>query len=165
MIKNDMEEDPGRPAYFRRLKPSYYRRDKNQDYSSRCIYMLTILKSADMPRFCSISGGIGDYTGQLRVRTSLSPLGIQVRNELKNLPGRFPWIEIWRAAVMPDHVHFVIYVREEGHCHLGRIEQTFCGNVSRAWHRFCGKGPEEEMQSVFEPFYHDRILRRRSQLR
>ena len=152
------------PGYFKPLKPSYYRRDKRHDYSSRSIYMLTLFKNDGLPWFSSVSGGIGDYTGQLRVRVSLSPLGIFVNNELQNLRYKFPWIEIWRSVVMPDHLHFLIFVKEAGHCHLGRIEETLCGTISRAWHKFQGKGPEEPMQSVFKPFYHDRILRRKGQL-
>ena len=153
------------PPYSRPLSPSYYRRDKNHDYTSRCIYMLTLFKSDDMPWFSHISGGIGDYTGNLRVRVNLSPLGIQANNELKNLPTRFPWIEIWRSVVMPDHIHFIVFVKEAGHCHLGRIEETLCGNISRAWHKFQGKGADSPLQPVFKPYYHDRILRRRGQLK
>lgn len=152
------------PAFYKPLKPSYYRRDKNHDYSSRCIYMLTLLKSDDMPWMSQISGGIGDYTGQLRVRVRHSSLGIIANNELANLRQRFPWIEIWRSVIMPDHIHFVIYIKEAGHCHLGRIEETLCGNISRAWHNFQGKSVDEQIQPVFKPFYHDRILRRKGQL-
>lgn len=108
------------PGYFKPLKPSYYRRDKRHDYSSRSIYMLTLFKNDGLPWFSSVSGGIGDYTGQLRVRVSLSPLGIFVNNELQNLRYKFPWIEIWRSVVMPDHLHFLIFVKEAGALSFGQ---------------------------------------------
>ncbi len=158
-----MEEE--RSKYYKDIIPSYYRRDITHDYTSRCIYMITLFKASGIPPFSRITGGKGDYTDNLRVRIILDAPGAIINNEISHLPGYFPWIEIIRFTIMPDHLHIIIFVKEAGHCHLGNIEATLCGNISRAWHKYLGKGTDTPMTSVFEHYYHDRILRRKGQLR
>lgn len=157
-----MEE---RPKYYKDIIPSYYRRDITHDYTSRCIYMLTLFKAAEIPAFSHIVGGKGDYTDNLHARIILDAPGAIINNEISNLHVSFPWIEIIRFVIMPDHLHIVVFVREAGHCHIGNIEARLCGNISRAWHKYLGRGADTPMTSVFEPYYHDRILRRNGQLR
>ena len=102
----------------------------------------------------------------------------------------YPMVEVWRVAMMPDHIHLLVRVREalpEGK-HLGVVVRGFKTGCSRAWwawqdeQALGGKTPStsavpeaSSMAAVseasplekqplrpvlFEPGYHDRIINR-----
>ena len=153
-------EAPYRPAYFKNTIPSYWRRDKNHDYTRRCIYMLTMRKAPDMPDFSNVFAPDGN---PFKPQISLSPLGAIIYHEIHSLSVSFPSVKVFDSVVMPDHIHFVVYLSESG-MHPGDIVKKFKGLCSRAWQRAQGISETEKPEPVFTPGYHDRYARNRNHL-
>lgn len=149
-------EAPYRPAYIKDTIPNYWRRDKNHDYTKRCIYMVTIEKTLSMPTLSYISSPDGNYRNTMTLHSSL---GIIINNEIQSLPSNYPGIKIFDTVIMPDHVHLIIYISVEGKYHLSRIVAALKARCSTAWHTAQGKSEEEKSESVFIPGYHDRYSR------
>ena len=124
-------EAPYRPAYFKNTIPSYWRRDKNHDYTRRCIYMLTMRKAPDKPDFSNVFAPDGN---PFKPQISLSRLGAIIYHEIHSLSVSFPSVKVFDSVVMPDHIHFVVYLSESG-MHPGDIVKKFKGLCSRAWQR------------------------------
>ena len=129
----------------------------------------------------------------------LSPLGRAIlEEELPKIHHFYPQVEVWQAAIMPDHIHILLYVAQplpDGK-KLGDILRRFKGGCSRAWWaqgdtaaqgvvQKTAKKPALESAgttaagtaaagtaavpvlsstvprpSLFEPGYHDRIIKR-----
>ena len=67
---------------------------------------------------------------------ALSELGRRVlEQEVPKIHRFYPMVEVWRVAMMPDHIHLLLWVREplpEGK-HLGMVIRGFKTGCSRAW--------------------------------
>ena len=65
-----------------------------------------------------------------------SPLGRAIiAEELPKIHRYYPQIKVWKAALMPDHLHLLLYVSAplpDGK-KLGDILRRFKGGCSRAW--------------------------------
>lgn len=149
------------PAYFRAKIPSYWRRDKEHDYTRRCIYMLTMLKSPDMPALSEVYTPDGN---PYHAKVKHFRLGIIINNEISNLSHTCPSVRTFDSVIMPDHVHFVVYLTEAGVYHLGDVVKRFKGLCSRAWERAQGLPEAETPAPVFLYGYHDRYSRSSSHL-
>lgn len=134
------------------------RRLHNHRYNDVGTYLVTIAVEGRRPVFGHIEGNIkaaplsSDYPV-----TVLSPLGVKlVSEELPKIHAIYPMVEVWKACVMPDHIHLILHVNAlmpKGK-YLGTVIGAFKGGVSRAW----GEG------TLFEDNYNDRILMRDDQL-
>ena len=89
------------------------------DYYSRCIYHIVLNKALGIPDFSSISGIPGNR--QWPPHINLSPWGEAIASALSNIKNHYPFTSILRRAIMPDHVHFAIFIKEETDIHLGTI--------------------------------------------
>lgn len=97
---------------------------------------------------------------------------------------RYPCVEVWQAALMPDHIHLIIRVKfplPSGK-YLGSIVGAFKGGVTRAWRQLkadafntmasetanakasVSSASAYDSSSLFEPGFNDRILMRDGQL-
>lgn len=69
-------------------------------------------------------------------RMALSELGRRVlQQEVPKISCYYPMVEVWQVAMMPDHIHLLLYVREalpKGK-HLGMVVRGFKTGCSRAW--------------------------------
>lgn len=152
------------PPFFRPLVPNGCRRAIWHDYRSRCIYLITINKNKGIPEFSKLSGIPGDH--QWKPKTVLTSIGEIIMIKLSDLKKEFPFISILRRCIMPDHVHFVLDVKEATSVHLGDIIAFLKGECSRA-ERLMALSEidfQREPVSIFGEGYHDRILRRKNQL-
>ena len=116
---------------------SQHRRAGWQPYGGKGLYMVTLCTEGRQPCF-------GHLEGDIRARRAsaafphivLSELGRAVlEEELPKMHRFYPQVELWQVAVMPDHLHLLIRVREplpKGK-HLGHIISGFKGGCSRAW--------------------------------
>ena len=112
----------------------------------------------------------------------LSELGRRVLNdEVPKIHRFYPEVEVWRVAIMPDHIHLLLWVREalrDGK-HLRMVVRGFKTGCSRAWWQLQdeqGLGGETPSTAavpeasplgnsplrpvLFEKGYHDRIINR-----
>ncbi|MBR1901676.1 MAG: hypothetical protein IJ826_01675 [Bacteroidaceae bacterium] len=164
------------------------RRAEWQDYGGCGLYMITLCIERRHPFFGYLEGNIKAKRGTADFpHIVLSPLGrIVLENELPKIHSLYPQIELWQAAIMPDHLHLLFYIREplpQGK-HLGHIISSFKGGCSRAWWALTATGKTDANATgtaatdtravvpaasaavkatgpaLFEAGYHDRIIRR-----
>ena len=119
------------------IQHNQHRRAEWQDYSGTGLYMITLCIEGRHPLFGHLEGIISAKRGQTDFpHIVLSPLGRTVlEGELPKIHRFYPQIEVWQAAMMPDHLHLLLYVAEplpQGK-KLGDIIRSFKGGCSRAW--------------------------------
>lgn len=98
-------------------------------------------------------------SNSMRVGVRLSALGGIINSEIHNLGYAFPSVRTFDYVIMPDHVHFIVYLTENGKCHLGDVVKHLKSAVSVAWHRLQGRGEDMPVEPVFMEGYHDRYSR------
>ena len=101
------------------------RRCFNWDYSSRCIYMITITL-ADRSR--PILGRLVDEGAEWRIEPS--EIGRIVEECWREIPEQWPGVEVIGSQLMPDHFHGIIFVKEPQKKPLGNIIGSFKSKTS-----------------------------------
>ena len=119
------------------IQHNQHRRAEWQDYGGTGLYMITLCIDGRHPLFGHLEGIISAKRGQTDFpHIVLSPLGRTVlEGELPKIHRFYPQIEVWQAAMMPDHLHLLLYVAEplpQGK-RLGDVIRSFKGGCSRAW--------------------------------
>lgn len=102
---------------------SFNRRCKGHEYRSRCIYMITMLKSPDAPLFSSVTAEPG--AAKLTPVVSLFPVGEIIYRCLNDMCRNYPQLKILRRIAMPDHIHFELFVTERTVMSLGSMMAAF----------------------------------------
>ena len=164
-----------------------HRRSFSHDYRAVGTYMLTMVVEGRKRVFGRIEGTSKGKAGTNEMpHMVLSELGRQVVEvEIQKIHHFYPMAEVWRVAMMPDHIHLLIRVGEplpEGK-HLGTIVRGFKTGCTRAWwrlekHSSKPRGetlgttaspssaavpeasPSGLLPVLFEAGYHDRIINR-----
>lgn len=133
---------------------SFNRRCLNHDYRSRCIYMITMLKSPSAPRFSSITRD--PTAAKITPVVEIHPAGGIIYDCLAQLCRDYPELSILRSIVMPDHIHFELFVTRPTQQPLGSMMGAF---KSACTSRFNAAFPAllRERESLFEPGFNDKI--------
>lgn len=143
--------------YWQAKHPNYWRRAEWHDYTGRAIYMITMLKAESCPAFSTIKALENNPD---KTYSDLSPLGCIINNVIFNFSRKFPNVDIPAFAIMPDHVHIIVFIKVAGVTSLGEVVRSIKGMCSASWRDFCH---EEILTSVFLKGYHDRILTKKGQ--
>lgn len=141
------------------------RRAPWHDYRSKCIYMITINAAKNVQPFCYQTGIPGDH--DYKPKSNNTDIGEIIARNLSMIRDNFPFTSILRRVIMPEHIHFVIFIKESGMCHLGEIIRKFKANCTREIYGYLSprsSGWDEKLPPVFEDGYHDRILLKEGQL-
>lgn len=135
---------------------SFNRRCKGHDYRSRCIYMITMLKSPEAPIFSSI---IRDPAARkISPIVNIHPAGQIIYDCLDDLCRKFPALRILRRIAMPDHIHFELFVTEKTTEPLGSMVAVFKSQCSkRYWAEFPQSAQAIEKIAMFHPGFNDKI--------
>ena len=152
----DWERYKSKKQWAGDLKPSMKRRRVGHDYQSRCIYMITLVVKDRLP-LLGILRGNGETEPTF---VEPSPLGRAVIQSLINLPHFYPQIAIWTFQLMPDHLHFIAFVKERIPVHLGKVINGFKVGCNRALKELV----KSDLQGLWEDGYNDMILDREGQL-
>ncbi|MBD5357914.1 MAG: hypothetical protein HDR88_13050 [Bacteroides sp.] len=139
------------PAYWKEIISNNKRRALWHDYRSRCIYMVTINKSESCPAFSSVS--FEDTNNN--VSLTLFKSGEIIADEIKITPNFNPQISILQYVIMPDHIHFLIFVKEPLQKHLGNIIQAIKSASTRKIRNIYNN----PILTVFEEGFNDQILK------
>jgi len=134
------------------------------DYKSRCIYMVTITRNETLKKdFSSILNAGSDASGRLNAITELSDWGKIIWEEIYRLEHFYQEVQIIKSVVMPDHVHFIVFVREHFDLGLGGIVKFFKGNCTK---RIRDLFPDnvDPACPLFRKGYNDRIVFRAGML-
>ena len=140
------------------------RRCFNWDYTSRCIYMITITL-ADRSR--PILGRLVCEGEEWRVEPS--EIGRIIEECWREIPVQWPGVEVICNQLMPDHFHGIIFVKEPQKKPLGNIIGSFKSKTSsRAWEVLCRTQAEycatARAPGLWAPGFVDLILFREGQL-
>lgn len=143
-------------------KRRYKRRCRNHDYRAPAIYMITLNKAPDAPTMSSVNisdGGIPycDYT----------PLGFIILNQFKLFNTLHPEAKISNHVIMPDHIHFIIQIKEplKDDIGLGRLIAGLKSGIRKQYHeRFPDSPIALAGSSPIERWFNDMILFREGQL-
>ena len=159
------------------IQHNQHRRAEWQDYHGTGLYMVTLCIEGRQRLFGHLEGDIrAQRTSEAFPHIVLSPLGHAVmEEELPKIHRLYPQIELWKASIMPDHLHLLFYIRRPlpSGKHLGHIISSFKGGCSRAWWAMQQAQETSARTTVgttanappsrpplFEGGYHDRIIRR-----
>lgn len=123
----DKETFEKQKAFAGEKKPSMLRRCVGHDYTRRGVYLLTLVTEGRRPLFARISGSSS------APQVELTALGQRVRDEWWNIPLHHPQVEIFGLQMMPDHLHGILFVREQMECDVSRIIRGFKTGCGRAY--------------------------------
>lgn len=117
------------------VKPTHRAHLPYHDYKERCIYHITLVCS---DRVQVLGRIVGDSVEN--ARCELTPLGAEVAMAIKNLPvmvARYgETVQVLAARCMPEHVHFVLFVKERMKDGLWKVMRGFkqgCNKRLKYW--------------------------------
>lgn len=120
------------------------------DYCAPYRYMITLAKAPDCPPFSTInindviSGWLRDGKGY----TNWSLIGHRIANFIYNIHQLHPAFKTKNYVIMPDHVHFLLDVRERIDDHLGR----YIARLKVQINNLCNHG------KIFEDGFNDQLI-------
>jgi len=136
------------------------------NYHGRGLYMVTIITAGRAKLLGKVVGNKDSEPGTPGYPIcEHSKLSITfLREAIAKHRELYPMAEIWKIQVMPDHIHFIIYVKDPlpDEKDLGSIIGGFKTRGSKVWKRLRSEesGKEEPFQSLFEYEYNDKILKK-----
>lgn len=153
----DWEQFEKKRQWAGETRPSMKRRRVGHDYRRRCVYMVTLAVEGRRPLLGTVTGD-GEAVPAV---FNPSPLGEEVIKMLHAIPDYYPQVAVWDVQLMPDHIHFIVFVKERLPVHLGTIINGFkvgCNRVYRSMK--CA----DDIPALWESGYNDRILDHEGQL-
>ena len=142
-----------------------------QDYTMPCIYMITIATEGRRALLGRVEGRpdrtCDDADGPHMV---LTVLGEGIRRMVELIPRYYPELRILAKQVMPDHLHFIVYVTEPMAVHIGKVVAGFKAGCNRLYRELAASAVADGTAEgaahglLWERGYHDRVLRGRNQL-
>ena len=126
------------------------------NYKNPGIFMITINKGPELPNFSRIIHNKNLALSSKKVKTRLSPLGFVVLDALENLK-KNPKIEIYQHIIMPDHLHFILAIKEKLNESLGYLIGRFKRDIFKEAQRRAVIKPGVEL--VFENGFNDQFLK------
>ncbi len=113
-------------------KPSMLRRCVGHDYTSRQIYMITMVTEGRRPLFGQVVGKSDAPAGSDDApRIELSPLGQRVNDEWWAATQHHPEVRVLALQMMPDHLHGILFVQEQMEKPLGMLLRGFKQSCNR----------------------------------
>jgi len=115
-------------------KPSMLRRRIGHDYGSRCIYLITMTVEGRRPILGRLVGNVlAPVESDDAPRVELTILGERVRTCWAEIEQHYPQIRCIGLQIMPDHLHGILFVREQMDCQLGQVIKGFKTGCNRAY--------------------------------
>lgn len=165
--------------------PSMKRRCLDRDYSTRGMYMVTLVTEGRRKLFGDVAGRSDGQPGSDDApRMELSALGREVAHCWESIPSFYPMVKPLALQMMPDHLHGILFVTRQMEDHdLGDVIKGFKTGCNKAFRGLAGVGcvgcvatllqhTKQEAQRhtghehgfLFERGYNDRLLLREGQL-
>ncbi len=140
----------------------YLQRATWHDYTSRCNYLVTLRSN---PIIGSLSDIVAKRTRfDFTARWIPSLTGKIAMNCVRNINRSFPWVDVVRYAIMPDHVHILLYIKEKTEVHLGVIVNNFEIQCTQMLDSYLGSDVDVAPTPFFLPGYNDKIVYKANQL-
>jgi hypothetical protein len=139
-MKSNEQSNEGRQVPRHETIHNQHRRSFWHDYYQEGLYMVTMVVEGRKRLFGTIVGHANGRPGTDEApHILLSELGRRVfEEEVPKISRYYPMVEVWRVAIMPDHIHLLLRVREPlpSGKHLGMVVRGFKTGCSRAWWRW-----------------------------
>lgn len=119
------------------------RRARWHDYHSRSLYMITLRKAAGAPDFSRVGWSPSGLAQSIAL-----PAGKVIQRFLTSIFRFHPALKCWKYVIMPDHVHFILFVSE-------RVPSPMREYV----YQFMDACDEAAGFRMFDSDFHDRIVR------
>ena len=133
---------------------SMKRRDDHHDYTERRMYMITLEVEGRRPVFGRLVGDAFAPKGSKdEPRIELTALGRAVQSEWMGIHDYYPQIEVMAVQMMPDHMHGILFVREQLPVHLGQVISGFkagCRKAEKALMAAAEPQPTEKQAKAME---------------
>ncbi len=130
----DKETYESQKAFAGEKKPSMLRRCVGHDYQERQIYMITMVTEGRRTLLGRLVGKSDGLVGtEDEPRVLLSDLGERVEQCWKEIPIRYPQIDLWALQIMPDHFHGILFVKEHIDRPLGKVLLGFKQGCNKAF--------------------------------
>ena len=137
------------------IKHNQHRRAPWADYSGTGLYMVTLCIEGRQPLFGRLEGDIRAQRGTPAFPHLVpSALGRAILDEeLPKIHAFYPMVELWQVALMPDHLHLLLYVRQPlpPKKRLGQVVGAFMSGCSRAWWRLSAQTPAATHPAATHP--------------
>ena len=131
------QPESNKEPFWRETIHNQHRRSYWHDYYQKGLYMVTMVIEGRKRLFGTIVGHASGRPGTDEApHVVLSELGRRVlKEEIPKIQRFYPMVEVWRVAMMPDHIHLLLRVSgplPQGK-HLGMVVRGFKTGCSRAW--------------------------------
>ena len=151
----DKEQFERKKRWARPGEPSMKRRRLGHDYQGRCIYMITLVVEGRRPLLARVTGNGEDVAAVVHP----SALGHAILDHLGEISRHYPAVKVISQQLMPDHLHFILYVQERIPKHVGVIINGYKLGCSRIYRQFQEQRLiPDSIPSLWEQGYNDRIL-------
>lgn len=108
------------------VRPSMKRRCWNHDYRSRAMYMVTLAIEGRRQLLGRLAGDPLLPNGTVGAAHLVpSPLGEAVMEEWRAIPAGCPQVRNMQLQLMPDHLHFIVFVTSRMEKPLGSVVAAF----------------------------------------
>lgn len=149
------------PWLKREPENKHPRRSYSHDYCSCGYYHITATLKERTHLLSSLPDiPLSQLKENVPVYPILSPLGTKVKEEIQAISSHHPELRILQYVIMPDHIHFVLHVKERLKRMLGYELAGFFGACS---HHYNELGSFSEFKPLFQRF-HDSIIFNYNQL-
>ena len=129
--------------------PSMHRRSDSHDYRSRRFYLITMAVSPRWPLLGTLASSEDTCTADdtVEAHIELSPLGEAVLSAWQQIPYVYPQVSIVQHVIMPDHIHGILYVREDTTFHLGQVIKGFKTGCNKSLRLLVEEARKAQLQS------------------
>ena len=115
-------------------KASMLRRCVDHDYASRQMYMVTMVVEGRRPLFGKVTGRSDALEGSVDApRVELTELGRRVEACWRAISVYHPQVEVVALQMMPDHLHGILFVKEQMERPLGKVLLGFKQGCNKAY--------------------------------
>lgn len=126
------------------------------DYKSPGTFMITMLKRPEIKPLAKVIANDGRFKTSGDAISIYEDLGQVIRFSLEDFFKKNKEIEVWQQIVMPDHIHFLLHIKETLPEHLGKYLARLKIMIrDKAIKRNIIKGMSE---TIFEEGYNDQFL-------
>lgn len=133
--------------FAKEKKPSMKRRAPENDYCSRRMYMITLNVEGRQPLLGSVEGHSDQPVGSPDAPHLVpSPLGEAVSRCWWNISHYHPEVEVIALQLMPDHLHGILFVREQMPVPLGKVVLGFKQGCNKAFRQLSASLPHPEVE-------------------
>lgn len=126
-----------------------HRRSDSHDYRSRRFYLITMAVSPRWPLLGMLASSEDTCTADdtVEAHIELSPLGEAVLSAWQQIPFVYPQVSIVQHVIMPDHIHGILYVREDTTFHLGQVIKGFKTGCNKSLRLLVEEARKAQLQS------------------